>query len=188
MSSNPFTSRFTRYNIMSYSLQVTCGRSVVFSWYSGFLHQQNWPPQNNKILLKVALNTIIRNLTIYLMSIALVLKASIITTITQLVLITNNIVSSNPAHGEVYSILLYVIKACQWPPRYSWNIVENVVKHHYPNATYFTGFFLFLFFFLWLFLFVCLFVCLFVLLFLCVCLLFFFICVAEWKMVEFQLL
>jgi hypothetical protein len=25
-------------------LSVSCGRSVVFSWYSGFLHQQNWPP------------------------------------------------------------------------------------------------------------------------------------------------
>jgi hypothetical protein len=24
---------------------MTCGRSVVFSWYLGFLHQYNWPPQ-----------------------------------------------------------------------------------------------------------------------------------------------
>ena len=31
--------RCTRYNIMWYSLSVTCGRSVVFSGYSGFLHQ-----------------------------------------------------------------------------------------------------------------------------------------------------
>jgi hypothetical protein len=27
------------------SLSVTCGRSVDFSGYSGFLHQQNWLPQ-----------------------------------------------------------------------------------------------------------------------------------------------
>ena len=27
------------------SLSMTCGRSVVFSWYLGFLHQYNWPPQ-----------------------------------------------------------------------------------------------------------------------------------------------
>ena len=33
----------TRYNIMWWSLSVTCGRSVDFSWYSGFLHQWNWP-------------------------------------------------------------------------------------------------------------------------------------------------
>jgi hypothetical protein len=26
-------------------LSVTCGRSVVISGYSGFLHQYNWPPQ-----------------------------------------------------------------------------------------------------------------------------------------------
>ena len=35
----PFTSRFTRYNIMWYSLSVTCDRSVVFSGYSCFIHQ-----------------------------------------------------------------------------------------------------------------------------------------------------
>ena len=28
-------------------MSVTCGRSVVFSWYSGFLHQLNWPPRYN---------------------------------------------------------------------------------------------------------------------------------------------
>jgi len=32
----PFMARCTRYNIMWWSLSVTCGRSVVFS---GFLHQ-----------------------------------------------------------------------------------------------------------------------------------------------------
>jgi hypothetical protein len=31
--------RFTRYNIMGSNLSVTCGRSVVFSRYSVFLHQ-----------------------------------------------------------------------------------------------------------------------------------------------------
>jgi hypothetical protein len=35
----PFMARCTRYNIMSYSLSVTCDRSVVFSGHSGFLHQ-----------------------------------------------------------------------------------------------------------------------------------------------------
>jgi len=38
VSSNPTQARCTGYNIM-WSLSVTCGRSVVFSWYSGFLHQ-----------------------------------------------------------------------------------------------------------------------------------------------------
>jgi hypothetical protein len=37
--SNPAQARCTRYNIMWYNLSVTSGRSVVFFWYSGFLHQ-----------------------------------------------------------------------------------------------------------------------------------------------------
>ena len=60
--------------------------------------------------------------------------------------------SSNRAHGEVYSIQLYVIKIVNylrrvggfrrvlqflhqqiWPPRYNWNIIESGVKHHNPN-------------------------------------------------------
>jgi len=44
-------------------LSVTCNRSVVFSGLSGFLHQQNWLPRNNWILLKVVLNTM--NLPIF---------------------------------------------------------------------------------------------------------------------------
>jgi hypothetical protein len=57
------------------------------------------------------------------------------------------VVSSNPAHDEVYSIQHYVIKfdsdlrqvggflrILQFPtPRYNWNIAENDVKHHNPN-------------------------------------------------------
>jgi len=35
----PLMARCTRYNIMWSSLSVTCGRSVVFFGYSGFLHQ-----------------------------------------------------------------------------------------------------------------------------------------------------
>jgi hypothetical protein len=35
----PFMTRCTRYNIMWWSLSVTCDRSVVFSGFSGFLHQ-----------------------------------------------------------------------------------------------------------------------------------------------------
>jgi hypothetical protein len=37
--------RCTLYTIMWLSLSVTCGRSVVFSRYSDFFHQLNWPPQ-----------------------------------------------------------------------------------------------------------------------------------------------
>ena len=39
------------------SLSVTWDQSVVFSGYSGYLHQENWPPR----LLKVTLNTITPN-------------------------------------------------------------------------------------------------------------------------------
>jgi hypothetical protein len=35
----PFMPRCTRYNIIWYTLSVTCDRLVVFSRYSGFLHQ-----------------------------------------------------------------------------------------------------------------------------------------------------
>ena len=41
----PLMQRCTRYNVMWYSLPVTCGRSVVFSGYSCFLYQWNWPPR-----------------------------------------------------------------------------------------------------------------------------------------------
>jgi hypothetical protein len=41
VSSNPFVSRRTRYNIMWSSLSVICSESVVFSGYSGFLQQYN---------------------------------------------------------------------------------------------------------------------------------------------------
>jgi len=34
--------RCTGYNIMLWSLSVTCFRSVVFFRYFGFLHQQSW--------------------------------------------------------------------------------------------------------------------------------------------------
>ena len=70
----------------------------------------------------------------------------------QSVPITTKIVSSNLAHGEVYSIQHYVIKfvsdlrhvggflcvlrfppPIKYPPRYNWNIVESVVKHHNPK-------------------------------------------------------
>ena len=36
---------FSLYNIMWYSLSVTCDTSVVFSSYYGFLHQYNFPPR-----------------------------------------------------------------------------------------------------------------------------------------------
>ena len=41
---NPFMACSTWYNVMWYSLS-TCNRSVVFSAYSGFLHQWNWSPR-----------------------------------------------------------------------------------------------------------------------------------------------
>jgi hypothetical protein len=44
VSSNPAQARCTQYNIMWKSFSETCGRSVVFSGYSGILHQLNWPP------------------------------------------------------------------------------------------------------------------------------------------------
>ena len=47
-SLNPTQAWCTQYNIMWYSLSVTyCGRLVVYSWYSGFFHQLNWPPLCN---------------------------------------------------------------------------------------------------------------------------------------------
>ena len=75
----------------------------------------------------------------------------------QSVPITTNVVSSNPAHGELYSIQYYVIKFVSdlWQiggfpqvlpfpppikltPRYNRNIVERGVKHHNlnPNPYY----------------------------------------------------
>jgi len=66
----------------------------------------------------------------------------------QSVPITTKVVSSSPINGEVYSIQHYVIKfvsdlrqvggflwLLQFPPRYSWNIVESGVKHQNPNKT-----------------------------------------------------
>jgi hypothetical protein len=47
VNSNSAQMRCTWYNIMLWSLSVTCDRSVVFSEYSGLLHQQNWLPQYN---------------------------------------------------------------------------------------------------------------------------------------------
>jgi hypothetical protein len=46
-SSNPAQARCAWYNIMWQRLSVTCDRSVVFSRYSSFLHQSNWPPQDS---------------------------------------------------------------------------------------------------------------------------------------------
>ena len=40
------------------SLSVICGKSVVFSGYSGFLHRKTDPHYITDILLKVALNTL----------------------------------------------------------------------------------------------------------------------------------
>jgi hypothetical protein len=55
--------------------------------------------------------------------------------------ITTKVVSSNPPHGEVYSMQHYVIKLINsgffhqlnWPPGYNWNIVDSGIKHHNPK-------------------------------------------------------
>jgi hypothetical protein len=75
----------------------------------------------------------------------------------QSVSITTNVVSSNLAHGEMYSIQHYLIKFVSdlrqsevfsryssflhqqnWPPRYNCNIVESDVHHNNPNPFVFT--------------------------------------------------
>ena len=66
----------------------------------------------------------------------------------QSVPITTKVVSSNPVHGEMYSIQQFVSDLIatglsfslvapvsttyktQWPSRYNWNIAESGVKHH----------------------------------------------------------
>jgi hypothetical protein len=48
----PLMARCTLYNIMWKGLSLTCGRSVVFSRYSGFLHQLNWLPRYNWHIVK----------------------------------------------------------------------------------------------------------------------------------------
>jgi hypothetical protein len=47
VSSNSDQAMCTRYTIMLWSLSVTCGRSVLFSRYSGFPHRSIWPPWYN---------------------------------------------------------------------------------------------------------------------------------------------
>jgi len=53
----------------------------------------------------------------------------------QSVHLTTNVVSSNPGHGEVYSMQHFVMQFATGfllvpPPRYNCNIVESEVKHH----------------------------------------------------------
>ena len=65
----------------------------------------------------------------------------------QSVIITTNVVSSNPVHGKVYSIQHYVImfvgdlwqvggflRVLWFLPRYNWNNVENGIKYHKRKA------------------------------------------------------
>jgi hypothetical protein len=46
----------TRYTIMLWSLSVTCGRSVLFSRYSGFPHRSIWPPRYNWNIVEHGVN------------------------------------------------------------------------------------------------------------------------------------
>jgi hypothetical protein len=41
----PLMTRCTQKNFRWWSLSVTYGGYVVFSWYFGFPHQCNWPPR-----------------------------------------------------------------------------------------------------------------------------------------------
>jgi hypothetical protein len=56
----PLMERCTRYNIMWWSLSVTCDSSVVFSGYSSLVSSTNKTDRHDitEILLKVAINTI----------------------------------------------------------------------------------------------------------------------------------
>ena len=63
--------------------------------------------------------------------------------------ITTKVVSSNSAHGKMYSIQHYVLNffsdlqqvsgflwfppPIKWLPWYNWNTVESGIKHHYPQ-------------------------------------------------------
>ena len=79
----------------------------------------------------------------------------------QSVPITIKVVSSNPTHGEMYSIQHYVIKfvgdllqvcgflwVLQSPLLYNWNIVESGIKHYNPNPKTYNILFSFLLFYL----------------------------------------
>ena len=57
VSSNPAQAMCTRYNIMWWSLTVTCDRSVVFSMCSPFSTKKTDLHDKTEILLKVTLNT-----------------------------------------------------------------------------------------------------------------------------------
>jgi hypothetical protein len=66
-------------------LSVTCGRSVVFPGYSGFLHQSNWPPRYSwNIVESVVKNPEILNLQLVW------LKPRIITCVWESAYFTNN--------------------------------------------------------------------------------------------------
>ena len=51
--------------------------------------------------------------------------------------ITTKVVSSDPAHGDMYAVVFSgysgVFHQSNRPPRYNWNIVESGVKHSGPN-------------------------------------------------------
>jgi hypothetical protein len=72
----PLMQRCTRYNVMWYSLPVTCGRSVVFSGYSCFLYQWNWPPRCGWNIVwsgikphnhNTILDTVVRSINIFIL-------------------------------------------------------------------------------------------------------------------------
>ena len=53
MSSNPVHNNvYSIQTLCDKSLLATCYRSVVFSGYSGSLHQQNWPPWYNSNIVE----------------------------------------------------------------------------------------------------------------------------------------
>jgi hypothetical protein len=52
-----FMARCTLYNITWESFSDIWGRSVVFTEYSGFLHQYNWPPRNSWNIVESGVKT-----------------------------------------------------------------------------------------------------------------------------------
>ena len=48
----PFITRYYQYNIMWYSLSVTCNMSVDFSGYFGVILQLSWPPRYKRNIVE----------------------------------------------------------------------------------------------------------------------------------------
>ena len=95
------------YNIMWSSLSVTCGRSVVFSGYSGLLHQKKTDCHYiTGILLKVALNTM--TLTLWKLTVKLPGKIILYATFSESVYIYLQC-ARNPSHHAFFLPSFYEV-------------------------------------------------------------------------------